>query len=197
MLVFHDATEPFDKYVVQRAAKAVHADAHVPGQQRTREFGARERAALFRVEDDRTGTFQGPFQRVPAEASPGVLDNSHVAAEPVHDGHEVHEAAPHGDVRDVGAPYRVRHGDYEIAQKIRIDRVPRGRPSSWTARSGPVTQFEFGATEADRGLHLTAFHRAVRAGEFIGDSDVSKPIEIQLLPGEPATDTEPTEAESN
>lgn len=65
------------------------------------------------------------------------------------------------------------------------------------AFSGPDGQFEIGAPEAERGLHVSAYHRTAGTGEFIGDSDTTKPIEIQLLPVQPATQTEPAEAASN
>ena len=63
--------------------------------------------------------------------------------------------------------------------------------------SGPDGQFEIGAPEADRGLHLSAFHRDAGAGEVVGDSNTSEPIEIQLLPVQPETETEAAESEPN
>ncbi|MBL7648839.1 MAG: carboxypeptidase regulatory-like domain-containing protein [Candidatus Hydrogenedentes bacterium] len=65
------------------------------------------------------------------------------------------------------------------------------------ARSGPEGQFEIGAPEADRGLHLSAFHRDAGAGEVVGDSNTSEPIEIQLQPVASETETEAAEREPN
>ena len=46
-----------------------------------------------------------------------------VAARPVHDRHQVEEAAPHRDIGDVGAPDMVRPLDRQAPQQIRVDPV--------------------------------------------------------------------------
>jgi len=51
-----------------------------------------------------------------------------VAAEPVHDRHQVHKAVTHGHVGDVGSPDLVGPGDLQIPQQIRVAPVS-GRPT--------------------------------------------------------------------
>ncbi len=51
----------------------------------------------------------------------------HRPARPVHDRHEVKEAAADRDVGDVGRPHLVRPLDRQVAQQIRVDLVARRR----------------------------------------------------------------------
>ena len=51
------------------------------------------------------------------------------AAEPVHDGDQIHEAALHRDVGHVGRPHLVGPIDHEFAQQVRIDRMTRMSPA--------------------------------------------------------------------
>lgn len=55
-------------------------------------------------------------------------------------------------------------------------------------------EFGIDAPEADRGLHLSAFHRIAGGGDVFGESDAAEPIIIQLAPLEPA---EIADGESN
>lgn len=103
------------------------------------------------------------------------------------------QASVHGRIID-------QTGQPVVGAAIFLGTLPNGAANLTdyaAARSGPDGQFEIGAPEADRGLHLSAYHRTAGTGEFIGDSDTTKPIEIQLLPVQPATETEPAEAASN
>jgi hypothetical protein len=87
-----------------------------------------------------------------------------------------------------------------VGAAIFLGRLPQGAANLTdfaAARSGPDGQFEIGAPEADRGLHLSAFHRDAGAGEVVGDGYSSEPIEIQLQPVEPDTETEAAESEPN
>ena len=88
---------------------------------------AGELAALVGVEDLRRAIRgQGLIQRVRAEARVQRVrqpPSQHVAARPVHDRHQVEEAAPHRDVGDVGAPDMVRPLDPQIPQQIRVNPV--------------------------------------------------------------------------
>lgn len=88
-------------------------------------------------------------------------------------------------------------GQPVVGAAIFLGRLPRGAANLTdfaAARSGPEGQFEIGAPEADRGLHISAFHRDAGAGEVVGDSNTAEPVEIQLLPVEPETETETAEA---
>lgn len=53
----------------------------------------------------------------------GYRPGEHVAAEPVHDRHQVDKAAVHPDVGDIGRPYLVWPVDCESSEQIRIDLV--------------------------------------------------------------------------
>jgi hypothetical protein len=91
-------------------------------------------------------------------------------------------------------------GQPVVGAAIFLGRLPQGAANLTdfaAARSGPDGQFEIGAPEADRGLHLSAFHRDAGAGEVVGDGYSSEPIEIQLQPVEPDTETEAAESEPN
>ncbi len=56
--------------------------------------------------------------------SVGQLPTQNVAAVPVDDRHQVHEAALHGNIGDIGAPDLVGSSDLKSTQEIRKDLVP-------------------------------------------------------------------------
>ena len=67
---------------------------------------------------------QGLVERVRAEACVQCVRQTpgqDVPARPVHDRHQVKEAAVHRDVSDVGAPDMVRPLDCQTPQQIRVD----------------------------------------------------------------------------
>lgn len=91
-------------------------------------------------------------------------------------------------------------GQPVVGAAIFLGRLPKGAANLTdfaVARSGPEGQFEIGAPEADRGLHLSAFHRDAGAGEVVGVGNTAEPVEIQLLPVQPETETEAAESEPN
>ena len=97
---------------------------------------AGELAALVGIEDLRRAMpGQGLVESVCAEArvqrvrQPPSQDEP---ARPVHDRHQVKEAAVHRDVSDVGAPDMVRPLDRQTPQQIRVDpALGVGRAGAW------------------------------------------------------------------
>ena len=119
LLVFDALPESFHEHVVPPAAGAVPADLNAVLVQEPRELQARELAALIGVEDircaivghsllDRLRTETGR-QRV------GQPPRQHPATGPVHDCTQVHEAAVHRNVGNIGRPDMVRPGDLHVA----------------------------------------------------------------------------------
>ena len=91
---------------------------------------AGELAPLVGVEDLRLSLAQCFFQGFDAEISVqgvGQPPGHHVAAVPIHAGHQVQEAPGHGDVGDISRPHLVGPGDLHATQQIRVDLVPRRR----------------------------------------------------------------------
>jgi hypothetical protein len=127
------APQPLDEYVVHPAPAAVHRDAYAGGCQRAGEGGAGELAALVGVEDVRLAEArQGLLQRRDAERAVhgvGQPPGEHRPARPIHDRHEIKEAAADRDVGDVRAPDLVRSIDGETAQEVRVYLVLGRRPA--------------------------------------------------------------------
>jgi hypothetical protein len=126
VFVLHAPPEPFDEHIVQRSSAAIHADCDLRIKQRLEKRLARELCALVRVEDPRRASTQCLLENACTEI--GVLrvgdpPGKDVTAEPVDDCHQVHEAACHGDVRQIGAPHMVRLVDPQPPEQIGVDLV--------------------------------------------------------------------------
>ena len=126
-LVFERAPQPLDEDVVHEPAPAVHRDADAGCLKAGGEGYAGKLTALIGIEDLRCAVArQGLLQCVRAEArvqrvrQPPGQDK---AARPVHDRHQVEEAALHRDIGDVGAPDVIRPLDRQAAQQIRVNPV--------------------------------------------------------------------------
>ena len=127
--VFEAAPQPLNEDIVHPAAAAVHGDADAGVLQRRREGKAGELAPLIRVEDVGLAVAGNRlFKRCDAEVGihrvrqpPG----QHLATEPVHDGDEVKEAAPHRDIGHIRTPDLIRPLDRQMPQQVRIDAVLR------------------------------------------------------------------------
>ena len=129
VLVLDRAPQAFDEDVVQGTAPTVHADPDTGALQDAREFHCCELRALIGVEDVRRTLLQGLPQRNPAEtAIQGVrqLPGQDVAAEPVYDGHQIHEPMLHGQVGDIGTQELVQEVveslERNLGQKLSIDK---------------------------------------------------------------------------
>lgn len=129
LVVLDRTPQALDKDVVAPAALAVHADLDAAILEQRGEVGAGELAALVGVEDfwraiavDRLPDgIQAEIRRQRVGDAPA----EHLAAEPIHDGHQIDEAPAHRDIGDVSGPDLVRPVDGEVPQQIRIDLVPR------------------------------------------------------------------------
>jgi len=142
ILVLDAAPQPFYEDIVHAPALAVHADLNALRQQPAGKGVAGELAALVGVEDLRPTPAQGLFQGLNTEVhiqSVGQPPGQHVAAVPVHDGHQVQEAPGHGYVGDVGGRHLVDPVDLQPSQQVGIDFVPK----RWLAGVGtPVDGFQ-------------------------------------------------------
>ena len=97
--------------------------------QQARELQTRELTPLVGVEDLRCAIAgQGLLDRLAAKVRGqriGEPPRQHPATRPVQDGEQLHEAARHRDVGDIGRPDMVRAGDLRVAQEIGIHCVGR------------------------------------------------------------------------
>ena len=127
LLVLHRPPKPLDEDVVERPAAAVHADLHAGRPQQARERVAGELRTLVGIEYLRPPGRKRPFERIPAELtvqSDRQLPGQHVAAEPLQNRHQIHEARTQSDVGDVATPHLTDALDRNLAQQIRIHAVP-------------------------------------------------------------------------
>ena len=127
LLVLDAAPQPFHEDVVHAPAPAVHAHLNALRQQHAGEGLAGELAALVGVEDLWPTLAQGLFQSRNTEVylqGVGQPPGQHVAAVPVHDGHQVEETPSHGYVGDVGGPHLVDPVDLQPPEQVRIDLMP-------------------------------------------------------------------------
>lgn len=132
-LVFQRPREALDEHVVHPPAMVIHGDPHASIQQHLCEARAGELAALAGVEDaGPPEPRQGHLQRLDAEVRLHGVGEPLVqnpAAEPIHDGDQIQEPAPHRDVSDVGAPDLIwlvdRHGPQET--RTRAMKFAEGR----------------------------------------------------------------------
>ena len=142
-LIFHASPQPLDEDIIMKTAPAIHRDPYALLFQSSRKIFTCELAPLIRIEYLRNRNFQSPFQggdTKPSIQSDGQFPSQNVAAEPVHDRHQIHEPLNHPDVCQIGAPDLIRSGDRYIPQEIRIDLVIRMRPAGslpWIDRHDP------------------------------------------------------------
>jgi len=131
-LVLQGAPEPFDHHVIHPAPLAVHGDANPSILEDGDESVAGELASLIGVENlGCTVTLQRLFQGGNAKFGiQGIRQppGQNLAAGPVHDRHQIKEAAPHRNVANVGAPNLIGSVDDHAAQQVRINLVPGMRP---------------------------------------------------------------------
>jgi hypothetical protein len=128
VLVFEAAPKPLDEDVVEPTAAPIHRDADASFGEPAGEGGARELAALVRIEDAGIAEAGERFlERGDAKRYVhGVRQppREHGSACPVHHRDEVEESSADRHVGDVRRPHLVRLVDDEVAQQIREDLVP-------------------------------------------------------------------------
>lgn len=129
LLVFDALPPSLDEHVVPPTDFSIHADLDTVVGQQPRQRLARELAPLIGVEDIgtailRDGLSYGLKAEVRRERI-GQPPRQHPATRPVQDGEEIHEAALHGNIRDICRPDVIGTTDREIAEEIRIDGVGR------------------------------------------------------------------------
>jgi hypothetical protein len=121
-MILERPPQPLDEDVVLDAPAAVHADADSLILEHPCEGSACELRSLVGIEDvRRTESLYSLLERLHAKLRLHVVGHplgEHLAAVPVHDRHQVHEAAVHGNVGDIGRPYLVRPFDAQIAQTL-------------------------------------------------------------------------------
>jgi hypothetical protein len=99
---------------------------------RRQEVGRSELGTLIGVPDFGLAKREGGLQCRQAEVrvhGVGQFPAEDEAAEPIHDGDQVEEAATHRNIRNVGAPDLVGANDIDAAQQVRIDLVTERRPA--------------------------------------------------------------------
>ena len=122
--------QPFDEDVVERPAAAVHADANLAAGECAGEVVGGELRALIGVEDLGLAEAKRPVQRRQTAArfqGVGQLPTEHVAAEPIHHGDQIEEAATHWNVSNIGAPDLIGPHDGDVAQQVWVDAMARRR----------------------------------------------------------------------
>ena len=126
VLVFDAAPEPFAEDVVERMAATVHAELNVGGVKGGRESIGRELCALVGVEDFGPTLAERLAQGIETEDAVqgvGKLPGEHIAAVPVDDSNQVHEATQQRHIGDVSAPDLVDMRSRQVAQEIGIQLV--------------------------------------------------------------------------
>ena len=120
--------EPLDENVIQCTSSTIHADTYSGLFQAAGKGCCGELNTLVCVEDRWLSPAQSLLQRVETEATiqcVGELPGQNIAAVPVNDGNEIHEAFGHGHIGDIGAPDLIGTSNGQIAQQIWIDLVLR------------------------------------------------------------------------
>jgi len=134
-LPFHRTPQTLDEDVVHPPAFTIHGEGDAGVFERVCEILASELRSLVRVEDFRHPvTIHGLFQSSYAEVGiqgVGQPPGQDRSAVPVHDCHQIQEATPHADIRDISAPHLIRPLDRKTAQHIRIYLV------RWMRLAGP------------------------------------------------------------
>ncbi len=120
-LVFERTPQQLDKNGVHAPAPPLHRDADAGRLQTPGEGEAGDLAALVGVEDLRRAVaIQGLLKRLDTEACVQRVrqpPGQDVPACPVHDRHQIQEAALHRDIGDVGAPDVVRPLDPQVLEQ--------------------------------------------------------------------------------
>ena len=103
----HCAPQSFDENVVDRSSSTVHADRDVLLLETVRKYIAGELRPLVGIENLRLRCRQCPVQ---CRNAKGALQRNryfprqHIAAEPIHDRHEINKALPQANVGDIAGP---------------------------------------------------------------------------------------------
>jgi len=123
-VVLDGPPEPFNEDVVLASAAAVHADSDPLVLENLGEAVAGKLCSLIRVEDFRLAVaFQSLLEGLVAEVGVqgvGEPPGEDFAAVPVHDRYQVHKAAGHRNVGDIGRPHLVGVVDRQIAQQVSL-----------------------------------------------------------------------------
>src|SRR5579864_976493 len=117
--VLQAAPQALDENVVQGTASSIHADGDAALLQRRQKIWRGELGPLIGVPDFGLAEAERRFQRGQTEAGLhriGQFPTEHEAAEPIHHGNQVEEAAMHRNVRNIGAPDLVGPFDGDAAQ---------------------------------------------------------------------------------
>jgi len=96
LLVFNGTPQPFRKNVIKRATLAIHADAHIMGEEQLRVLRTGKVTALIAITNLRSGLRQCSLQRFQHEGDlQGLIEfpTDHIAGIPIQDRHQVHPAA--------------------------------------------------------------------------------------------------------
>src|SRR5450631_2714019 len=105
--VLQRSPQALDKYVVEGAAAAIHADRDAALFERGQKIGGGKLRALVVVPDLGLAEAERGLLGGQTEADLhriGELPAEHEAAEPVHDGDQIQKAALHRNVSNIGAP---------------------------------------------------------------------------------------------
>lgn len=161
LLIFQAPPESFHAYVIPPAAVAVHADLNAVVFQESREPLAGELAPVIRVEDLRAAILRDRLSHgVQTEVCGqriGEPPGQHPATGSVQAGEEIHEAASHWNIGDIGRPDVIGRTDREIAEEILIDGVGRMPPTQMRfpiQRLNPHPAHEGGHLASPNGMAL-------------------------------------------
>ena len=129
VLILKGPPESLDEDIVPHPASAIHAHGDALGFQDSGKSLAGELGSLVCVEDLR-GAVAGDGLLQDSHAELGIQGvgqppGEHFAAMPVHDRHQEHKAAVHGNVGDIGCPDLLGALDVKIPQEVRIDLMAR------------------------------------------------------------------------
>ena len=165
VLILDAAPQAFAEDVVEGAASAIHADLDVGSEQAGSEGIGRELCALVGIEDLGSTFAERLAQSIETEDAVqgvGELPSEHVAAVPVDDSNQVHEAAQHRHIGDVSAPDLVDMRNRQVAQKIGIALVPFAR-----------------RTAASPGVDGLNAHQTHQPSDSIAIDDVAKSTQMR------------------
>lgn len=133
VFIFEATPEPLNENVVHRAAATIHTDKDIGLLQGGCESGGRELNPLVSVKDGRLLMAQRFPQSGQTEVTiqgVGQFPGQDVTAEPIHDGHQIHEPAGQANIGDVSTPDLIGLGNSQVAQPVGINpvfRIVKGR----------------------------------------------------------------------
>ena len=130
VLVFHGSPQSLDENVAMGSAPTVHADPRSGLFKGGDECIDRILRSLVGIEYLRRTGFYRLIQAVQTELTVqcvGYLPGDNVAAEPVHNHHEVHESLPHPNVCNVCASDLVRATYGQVSEQITVNPMFRAR----------------------------------------------------------------------